>query len=86
MGFLARLTDGQEVVVTADPEDKNFTVITGAGATATVSRVDDEYASEHTSGAANQFSVAASTRTVTPLDWPHYLVSVAGGSCRVATV
>lgn len=86
MSFLAKLADGQEVIVTPDEEDKNLTVITEAGATATVSRVDDEFASEHTTGATNQFTVAASTRTVTAIDWPHYLVSVAGGSCRVASV
>ena len=61
-----------------------LTVITGTGATATVSRVDDDEAEEHTTGTENAFTVAAETRTVTQVDWPFYLVSVADGSCRVA--
>jgi hypothetical protein len=65
-----------------------LTVITAAGATATVSRIDEwereAVVDDHTTGTQNQFTVAASTRTVTPVDWPFYLVSVAGGSCRVA--
>lgn len=63
---------------------KNITVITDAGCTATVSRVDTANANAHTAGATNQFTVAPTTRTVTPLDWPFYRVSAAGGTCRVA--
>jgi hypothetical protein len=62
----------------------SLTVITAAGATATVSRVDSATAGAHTSGAENSFTVAASTRTVTAVDWPFYRVSVAGGAARVA--
>lgn len=63
---------------------KNLTVIAGAGATVTVSRVDALNAVAHTTGAENQFTVAPTTRTVTPVDWPFFLISTAGGSCRVA--
>lgn len=86
MGALYKLTDGLQVVVSPDYGEINLTVITGAGATATISRVDGVDATAHTAGATNQFTVAAETRAVTPVDWPHYLVSVAGGDCRVATV
>jgi hypothetical protein len=62
-----------------------LTVITGAGADATVSRVDSVAASAHTTGV-NAFTVAENTKTTTDADWPFYRVSVAGGACRVAIV
>jgi hypothetical protein len=63
-----------------------ITVISGTGATATVSRVDSPGASAHTTGTENQFTVAATTKTATDVDWPFYRVSAAGGSVRVAVV
>lgn len=63
-----------------------LTVITGAGCTVTVSRVDTNDATEHTTGTENQFSVAASTRTATAVDWPFYRVSASGGTARAAMV
>lgn len=63
-----------------------ITVITGAGCTATVSRVDSSTASAHTTGTQNSFTVAPTTATVTPVDWPYFRVSAAGGSCRVGVV
>lgn len=63
---------------------KNLTVITGVGCTATVSRVDTPNANAHTTGAENSFTVAATTKTVTAIDWPFYRVSAAGGPCRIA--
>jgi hypothetical protein len=82
---LYQLDDGQSVVIPTYVGERNLTVITGAGATATISRVDDIGASAHTTGAENQFTVAATTRTVTAIDWPYYRISVAGGACRVST-
>ena len=77
------LADGGAAVVDARGFG-NLTVITGAGATATVSRVDAADAAAHTTGTENSFTVAPTTATVTPVDWPFYRVSVAGGACRVA--
>lgn len=62
----------------------NLTVISGSGATTTVSRVDSMAAAAHTTGTENQFTVAATTKTVTAVDWPFYRISVAGGPCRFA--
>jgi hypothetical protein len=84
--YLAKLTDGQKVVVSAEGGWQKLTVITGAGAVATVSRVDSNNVTDHTPGATNQFAVAAATRIITDVDWPHYLVSVAGGDCRVGLI
>lgn len=79
------LADGQAIVLPASDAIR-LTVIAGAGATVTVSRVDDQNAVAHTVGAENQFTVAAATLLVTEVDWPYYRISVAGGSCRVAMV
>jgi hypothetical protein len=79
------LQDGEAIVVDCRRVVR-LSVITGAGATATVSRVDSGGATAHTTGASNQFTVGASSRTTTDVDWPFYRVSVAGGSCRVGTV
>lgn len=77
------LADGAAVVLDARGF-ANLTVITGSGATVTVSRVDADDAAAHTTGTQNQFTVAATTNVVTPVDWPFYRCSVAGGSCRIA--
>jgi hypothetical protein len=61
-------------------------VITEAGATATISRVDDLAAEEHTEGEMNQFDVTAATLEVWDVDWPFYRVSVAGGNARLAVL
>ena len=63
-----------------------ITIITAAGATATVSRVDTDGASAHTTGSENQFTVAANTHRAEDVSWPFYRISVAGGTCRVAMV
>lgn len=85
--MLVTLAAGQSLVVQADNgrPGRNMTVIAGAGATVTVSRVNNHNSDSHEAGG-GQFEVAAGTMTVTPVDWPFYRVSVAGGSCRVAVV
>lgn len=83
---------GSSVIALAAGEARNIdtrgmgtlTVIAGTGATVTVSRVDDDEAEAHTTGSHNQFTVAATTRVVTSVDWPFYRISSAGGACRVA--
>lgn len=60
-----------------------LTIETGAGCTATWSRVDTFNASAHTAQTGTQ---GASGRTVIDIDWPFFRVSAAGGSCRVAMV
>jgi hypothetical protein len=86
MAFLARLIDGQQVVVAASEYVRNLTVIAGAGAVVTVSRVDSHDVATHTAGAHNQFTVAEETLLTMVVDWPFYLVSVVNGDCRVAIV
>lgn len=84
----------REVVTLPDAGAANFpaqgmariTVITGAGCTATVSRVDSSTASAHTTGTQNSFTVAPTTATITTVDWPYYRVSASGGSCRVGII
>lgn len=63
---------------------KQLTIITDAGATATVSRVDSASAAAHIAGAPSQFTVAPTTRTVTPVDWPFFYITSAAGVSRVA--
>lgn len=63
-----------------------LTIITGTGATATVSRVDSANASSHTTGTENSQTVTANTKEVIDVDWPFYRVSSAGGATRVAAV
>lgn len=60
----------------------NLTVVSGAGCTTTVSRVDSLGATSHTTGTENSFTVAAGVRTVTEVDWPFYRISAAGGPSR----
>lgn len=79
------LADGEAINVDCRRAVR-ITVITAAGATATVSRVDSGGAAAHTTGAKNQFTVAGDARTTTDVDWPFYRVSVSGGSCRVGLV
>ena len=74
------LADGEWIYLDARGY-ANFTIITGAGATATVARVDND-GDAATTGTENVFTVAANTRTVTPVDWAWYRIVVAGGSCR----
>lgn len=81
--MLWTLADGESLVIT--PGSGWLTVISGAGATVTVSRVDSRRATAHTTGTENSFTVAATTRTTTEVDWPYYRVSVAGGPCRIAS-
>ena len=76
------LADGEAVVKDALGLAK-LTIETGAGCTATWSRVDTYNASAHTAQTATQ---GASGRTVIDIDWPFFRVSAAGGSCRVAMV
>lgn len=63
-----------------------ITIITGAGATATYSRVNDETDAAHVTGAENGSTVAATTKLTIPTDWPFIRVSSAGGATRVAMV
>lgn len=79
------LGDGEAYVIDARAL-RQLTVITGAGCTATVSRVDTPDAGAHTTGAENAFTVAATTKTTTAVDWPFYRISAAGGSLRWATI
>ncbi len=60
-----------------------ITIITSAGATATISRVNSAAAvADSTDTAANQ-SFSANTRTKVGVDWPYFRVTAAGGSVRV---
>jgi hypothetical protein len=74
-----------------------ITVITDAACTATVIRVDTEPDNPTpgtipaTPGApvvtgVNQFTVAPSTLYVQAVDWPFYVITAAGGTCRIALV
>ena len=62
-----------------------LTIIAGAGATASVSRVDLPDATAHTTGAQNtEPDVTANTRITIDVDWPFFYVSSAGGPSRVS--
>lgn len=63
-----------------------ITIITGAGATATYSRVDSMDAVAHTTGVENGTTVPANTKETIDVDWPFFRVSVAGGTCRVGAI
>lgn len=79
------LADGQGVTVDARGM-ASLTVIAGAGATVTVSRVDTKNADAHTEGEGNSFTVAATERETIPVDWPYYRISTAGGACRYSLI
>lgn len=81
--FRRDLAAGEDVVVTPRSSNSRLTVITAAGATGTISRVDEPDAS---ADSADTTSVAASSVEIIDVDWPHYRVSVAGGACRVAVM
>lgn len=83
--YLASLKDGEKVSIAIQCDDKRISVITGAGATATISRVNGAEASEHIAGV-GQYTVAAVALDSIEVDWPYYHVSVAGGTCRVAVI
>lgn len=73
------LANGDKVVI--DTRDvAKFTIITGTGCVATVSRVASAAAVEHTSGTENTFSCAQNTLTTKDEAWPFYMVSVLGGT------
>jgi hypothetical protein len=63
-----------------------LTVIAGAGATVTVSRVDSATAVADSTDTQGNFTVAAGAMTATPVDWPFYRVTSAGGAARVGVV
>ena len=81
------LNNGQAYTINATNAIR-LTVITGAGATAVISRVDSNSQTvDHTVGAENrETDVTANTKKVIDVDWPFYKVSVTGGSCRVALI
>ena len=79
------LAAGEAFVVDTSGSER-FSIIAGAGATVTYSRVDSKDADAHTTGTENQDTVAATTIETIDTDWPFYRVSVAGGSCRIAAV
>jgi hypothetical protein len=77
------LVSGSAVVVDARGE-ATLTIITGAGCTATISRVDTDAAVANTT--VGDFTVAASTLSQTPVDWAYYRISAAGGDLRYCLV
>lgn len=79
------LADGEAAVIEATDAIK-LTIITGAGCTATVSRVDSRDATGHTTGTENQFTVAATSRHEEGADWPFYRISASGGPLRFALI
>lgn len=81
---LETVGNGESIVVDAT-EGVQITVLTAAGTTATISRVDDRDASAAT-GHGSDVSVAADSRETIPVDWPFYFVSSSGGDTRVALV
>jgi len=64
----------------------NLTIIAGAGATATYSRIDSKDAGSHTSGTENGGTVSSSTKLTFQNDWPFYRISSSGGTTRVGLV
>jgi hypothetical protein len=76
------LASGAAVVVDARGHS-TLSIVAGAGATVTVSRVDSVSASAHTTGP-NTFDVTAGTHSATDVDWPYYRISASGGSARYA--
>jgi hypothetical protein len=84
--MLAKITDGKSTVIPILECDRTLTVIAGPGAVVTVSRVDSNDASTHTTGIHNQFTVLEETLLSVAVDWPFYRVSVTDGNCRVAVV
>ena len=78
-----QLADGEATV-----EDMRgcvgVSVITGTGATATVSRVDSPTATAHGTGARAVGTVAATTLTSYTVDWPYLRISTAGGPATVS--
>lgn len=76
------LEDGEDTVIDARGMS-NLTIITGDGATATVSRVDSLGAEAHTEGEENAETVAENTKLVIPVDWPFFRVSSADGPTRI---
>lgn len=82
--FERTLSDGDDVTVNAT-DGIRLTILAGAGATVTVSRVDDESASSATGHGSDQ-TVSADTQLSIDVDWPFYYISTSGGSARVALV
>lgn len=75
------LSDGEGLVVHAYGGIR-MSVVVGAGATVSYSRVDSASASSH--DAATQVDIVADTDV--DVAWPWYYVSTAAGSCRVVVV
>lgn len=83
-GVVGVLTTGQYIVIPASGMSA-LMVIAGAGATAVVSRVDSIAATAATGDSEDTLAtVTAHTATASAVDWPFYLISVTGGSCRYA--
>jgi hypothetical protein len=87
---VAELGDGEAINVRARGSVQRnagrLTVVTGSGATATISRVNDLHASARGTGGAVEESVTEDSHLSIEVDWPFYRVSVTGGSCHVAMV
>jgi len=58
-----------------------LTLLPGAGATATVSRVSNTQATAHSTS-----TVTIPADNIIPIDWPFLRLSVAGGTLQFATV
>jgi hypothetical protein len=82
--LVADIAAGASRVIDAT-EGFNLSVITGAGTTATIRRVDDMEAGDPGAHAADVAVAAASMETVL-VDWPYYRVAAVGGVVRVALV
>jgi siroheme synthase len=85
------LFDKDEEIITLAASDSvllvakgliRFTVVPGAGATVTISKVDSAAVTSHDT----ETDVAVATETTYDVAWPYYLISTAGGTARVGVI
>ncbi len=77
------LTTGTSIVLDARGMS-TLTVITSAGASATVSRVDTLSAAADSTDAAANFTVPAATKQQISVDWTFFRVTANGGPVRIS--
>jgi hypothetical protein len=82
--YLKVLANGEGTVLRASRYG-TLSIIAGAGATVTVSRVDTRHSETHITGA-SQFTVAATSMGSIGVDWPFYYVTTAGGPARISLI
>lgn len=78
---LVNMSDGDSRLITVVNDAIRLTIIPGAGATVTLSKVDDD-ASAHDAATSDDYTSEISL----DIDWPFYWISVAGGTARFAQV